>query len=357
MQFGVFNVMQQRDLNQSAKQVLSEAVDQAVAAEQLGFNSCWFPEHHGSNYSLSPSPLMMVNYCAARTSRIRLGTGVIVAPLYKPMRLLGEIGLADVMSEGRLDLGIGAGYQPFEFDRFGADLASNKETTLELLELIEHGFNNPEFSFQGQHFEQPATSLPIQPVQQPTPPIWLVGSDPSFHRRAAERGYAVFVSGLLGRPESIVKLRQRVEREFVAQNKDPNAMRMGLLRYAFVTPNKADARRYAECALYQTRLAYALRTRNEAVSGHYVIEEQPFAGEPSIDELLDRLIIGDVETCIERATQEIRDARVNDLVIQAKLGDLPHTMAIESLRLWMEEVVPGIERELGCPIADVNSVS
>ena len=108
MHFGVFNVMQQRDMSQSSKEVLNEAVDQAVVAEALGFNSCWFPEHHASNYSLCPSPLMMVNYCAARTERIRLGTGVIVAPLYKPMRLLGEIGLADVMSEGRLDLGIGA---------------------------------------------------------------------------------------------------------------------------------------------------------------------------------------------------------------------------------------------------------
>ena len=357
MHFGVFNVMQQRDMSQSSKEVLNEAVDQAIVAEALGFNSCWFPEHHASNYSLCPSPLMMVNYCAARTERIRLGTGVIVAPLYKPMRLLGEIGLADVMSDGRLDLGIGAGYQPFEFDRFGADLASNKESTLELLDLIEAGFTNPEFEFKGEHFEQPATSLPIQPIQKPTPPIWLVGSDPKFHKRAAEKGYAVFVSGLLGRPESIIKLRSRVEQEFVTLGKDPNQMRMGLLRYVFVAKNKADARRYAECALYQTRLAYALRTKNEAVSGHYVIEEQAFEGEPTIDELVDRLIIGDVETCIERATREIRDAKVNDLVIQAKLGDLPHSLAVQSLQLWMEEVVPGIERELGCPIQEVNAIS
>jgi hypothetical protein len=92
------------------------------------------------------------------------------------------------------------------------------------------------------------------------------------------------------------------------------------------------------------------------VSGDYIIDERPFEGEPSIDELLDRLIIGDVETCIERAVREIRDARVNDLVIQSKLGDLPHGLAMNSLTLWMEEVVPGIERELGMPITEVNPV-
>ena len=227
MKFGVFNVMQQRDIRQSASRVLHEAVDQAVTAEALGYDSCWFPEHHASNYSLCPSPLMMVNYCAARTERIRLGTGVIVAPLYKPMRLLGEIGLADIMSDGRLELGIGAGYQPFEFERFGADLSVNKETTLELLNLIELGLTARQFEFRGQYFDQPSSSIPVKPLQQPLPPIWLVGSDPSFHQRAAERGYAVFVSGLLGRPESVVKLRRRVEHEFTNAGKSPDAIRAG----------------------------------------------------------------------------------------------------------------------------------
>lgn len=357
MKFGVFNVMQQRDPGQAAEQVLLEAVDQAVTAEALGFDSCWFPEHHATNYSLCPTPLMMINHCAARTERIRLGSGVIVAPLYKPIRLLAEIGFTDILSSGRLELGVGAGYQPFEFERFGADLAANKATTLELLEIIGLGLTERRFEFHGEFFDQPSTSIPLKPLQQPLPPIWLVGSDPSFHQRAAERGYAVFVSGLLGRPESVVKLRKRVEDEFTKAGKSPDALRMGLLRYAFVCRNKADARRYAECALYQTRLAYALRTRNESVSGDYIVDERPFEGEPSIDELLDRLIIGDVETCIERAVREIRDARVNDLVIQAKLGDLPHGLAMDSLALWMEEVVPGIERELGAPVADINPVA
>ena len=356
MHFGVFNVMQQRFASVAPDQVVHEAVDQARTAEQLGFDSCWFPEHHSSNYSLCPSPLLMVAHCAAATDRIRLGTGVIVAPLHKPIRVLAEIGITDILTDGRLDLGIGAGYQPFEFERFGVDLEANKQMTFELLDMIEDGLTADSFSYAGKHFQQPPTSIPVRPTQQPLPPIWLVGSDPAFHERAATNGYAVFVSGLLGRPESIVKLRGRVETAFERAGKSASALRLGLLRYAFVGRNRAEARQYAENALYQTRIAAALRNRREHVHDSYFVDELPFEGEPSVDELLDRLIIGDIETCIERASREIRDAGVTDLVLQAKLGDLPHALAMQSLRLWMEEVVPGIERELGQPISEINRV-
>ena len=153
-----------------------------------------------------------------------------------------------------------------------------------------------------------------------------------------------------------MKLRSRVENAFVAARQPASALRLGLLRYAFVARNRSDARRYAENALYQTRIAAALRNRREHVHDSYYIDELPFEGEPTVDELLDRLIIGDVETCIERAAREIRDAKVSDLVIQAKLGDLPHRLAMGSLQLWMEEVVPGIARELGQPIESINRV-
>ena len=168
MKFGVFNVMQQRNSDVSAKQVIDETVDQAVVAEALGYDTCWFPEHHSSNYSLCPSPLLMVSHCAGRTSRIRLGTGVMVAPLYKPVRALAEIGITDLMCDGRLELGIGAGYQPFEFERFNVDLSVNKEMTFELLDMIEQGLPAKSFSYKGEHFDQPETSIPTRPLQTPT---------------------------------------------------------------------------------------------------------------------------------------------------------------------------------------------
>jgi hypothetical protein len=92
MEFGVFILAQQRSYDQTSKQVLDCAVQQTVAAEAAGFDTAWYAEHHFNNYSLSPSPLMLVTYCAALTKTIRLGTAVCVLPLYHPNRLLGEIG-------------------------------------------------------------------------------------------------------------------------------------------------------------------------------------------------------------------------------------------------------------------------
>src|SRR3954462_15517696 len=102
MDFGIFNIMQQRDPAKSAKQVFDEAIEQTIVAEQLGFGHAWDAEHHFSNYSLCPSPLMMCAHMAGRTGRIRLGTAVVVAPLYMPARLLTEIGMVDTLSNGRL---------------------------------------------------------------------------------------------------------------------------------------------------------------------------------------------------------------------------------------------------------------
>src|SRR5262249_10937951 len=127
MDFGIFNLMGSREADKPTAQVFGEVAEQTKRADELGYTIAWFAEHHFSNYCLCASPLMMVAHCAPITSRIRLGTAVVVLPLYNPARLAAEIATADALSNGRLMLGIGAGYQPYEFERFGIDIARNLE--------------------------------------------------------------------------------------------------------------------------------------------------------------------------------------------------------------------------------------
>lgn len=105
MEFGIFNLMGARDPRTPTAQVFGEVAEQVALADRLGYATAWFAEHHFSNYCLSASPLMMVAHCAASTRNIRLGTAVVVLPLYNPVRLLAEIASADAMSQGRLMLG------------------------------------------------------------------------------------------------------------------------------------------------------------------------------------------------------------------------------------------------------------
>jgi len=140
MEFGIFNLMGAREIDKTAAQVFAEVAEQTRLADQLGYQTAWFAEHHFSNYCLCASPLMMVAHCASITKTIRLGTAVVVLPLYNPARLAAEIATADALSNGRLMLGIGAGYQPYEFERFGVDLKQNLEMTEEFAEILDlHG--------------------------------------------------------------------------------------------------------------------------------------------------------------------------------------------------------------------------
>src|SRR5438105_964058 len=174
MEFGIFNLMGAREADKSAAQVFAEVAEQTRLADQLGYQTAWFAEHHFSNYCLCASPLMMVAHCAAITQRIRLGTAVLVLPLYNPARLAAEIASADALSQGRLSLGIGSGYQPYEFDRFGVDLKPNLEMTEEFCDILDRAFSQDFFSYEGKHYQLPETHIPARALQRPVP-IWVAG--------------------------------------------------------------------------------------------------------------------------------------------------------------------------------------
>ena len=169
MEFGIFNLMGSRDPEKPTAEIFAEVAEQTRLADELGYTIAWFAEHHFSNYCLCASPLMMVAHCASITKKIRLGTAVIVLPLYNPARLAAEIATADALSNGRLMLGVGAGYQPYEFERFGVDIKANLEMTEEFCDILDRAFSQDFFSYNGKHYQIPKTHIPARPVQKPLP--------------------------------------------------------------------------------------------------------------------------------------------------------------------------------------------
>lgn len=120
------------DRETSLAKRVDETVAQVQLAEQMDFDIAWFAEHHFSNYSMCPSPTLMGAYAAAQTQRIRLGPAVLVLPLYHPVRLVEELALLDVQSKGRLVIGLGSGYQEYEFEGFGLNIADKLSMMHEL---------------------------------------------------------------------------------------------------------------------------------------------------------------------------------------------------------------------------------
>ena len=249
--------------------MFGEVAEQTRLADELGYTIAWFAEHHFSNYCLCASPLMMVAHCASITKKIRLGTAVVVLPLYNPARLAAEIATADALSNGRLMLGIGAGYQPYEFERFGVDIAQNLEMTDEFCDILDLAFSRDFFSYNGKHYQMPETHIPARPVQKPLP-IYVAGHTQAMFRAAARHGYRVLTSGRVGGAKLLAEQYADIVAAFAAENAPLSRAHITLNRFAHITDSREDGMRFAENARYQSRLASSLRRRKEVMKGHRI---------------------------------------------------------------------------------------
>jgi len=354
--FGIFNTLPQRDRQKPVRQIYADVVEQTMLAEQLGLSRFWYAEHHFNNFGLTASPLMLVAHMAARTRTIRLGPAVVVAPLYNPARLLAEIGMADILSDGRLELGIGSGYQEYEFARFGVDLANVQDITHEMLELIRRGLTQKVFEFKGKYLSMPQSAISTRPLQSPHPPMWLAGSAEKLVRWIIRHDQNLLIAGALGGVTRMKKMRESCEQLAIAEGKDPKAIKIGISRLAFPTKSKADAIAYAEQGLYTYRVASSLKDKRENIVDN-MVQESPYKGEPTVDDILRNLPIGDVDTCIERTVRMIRELNPVHIMTQPQIGGVDARKSIESMTLWATEVVPAVQRELGITPAAASAVA
>src|SRR5688500_13003452 len=148
MDIGTFLLMQSPS-GRSSEEIYARGVEQAQAAEALGFRNVWLGEHHFSTYGYLSRPLQLATYIAAKTTRLRVGTAVVVVPLHHPLIIAEEIANLDLLSGGRCDIGLGRGYQRYEFERFGLQLDSSGERWNESIDIMLKAFEGKPFSHEG----------------------------------------------------------------------------------------------------------------------------------------------------------------------------------------------------------------
>src|SRR5436309_4081613 len=151
-----------------------DALEEVVRAEELGFASVWMEEHHSVVNHYWPSPLPVLAGFATRTSKMLLGTDILVAPFYHPVRLAEDVALLDVMSGGRVVLGVAIGYKPDEFALYGAELAGRGARFEEQLAIVKGLWTQDTLSFKGTYY-QVEGKLEPKPIASPHPPIWIGG--------------------------------------------------------------------------------------------------------------------------------------------------------------------------------------
>tara|TARA_A100001037_G_C15110779_1_gene618852 strand:+ start:732 stop:1814 length:1083 start_codon:yes stop_codon:yes gene_type:complete len=346
MEFGIFNLMNRRHHSQTVPQVIAETVEQVQAAETAGFETAWFTEHHFSNYSMSPSPLMMIGHVGPQTLRIKLGTAVVLPALYQPARLLGDIAFADNLAEGRLVLGLGSGYQAYELERFGVDLAESSAITDEWIDFLSKGLGQESFEYHGKYIDLPQTWFTVDPIQQPRPEIWIAGNSPGSQRRALEGGHPLIVTGFGRDADTLAGIRAQVDETWRAAGSDPDSLKFGTLRYCFVTDEKDAALAFAENARFQVRLSAYLRQGQTHLDAPWLPEE-PFEGEMSAEDILRWNPIGDPETVAERLMEEAEKVRSDHIALYMTIGDTDHEAVMQSIRRFGREVIPLMEKSLG----------
>lgn len=280
-----------------------EQVAEAVQhAEALGWDGCLFGEHHGSPANDRPQLLVYLAALAARTRRIRLGTSILLSALHHPIAVAEAAAMVDVISGGRLILGLGLGYQPQDFRQFGVPFGQRVSYFEESVEVIRAAFTRERFSYAGRRFRFDEVAVYPRPVQQPHPPLWLAAWSTAGARRAGRLGDAYVTDPI--------------------QNLEATAAFAGAYRAA-----AAEAGRPAEVVIMREILCAP--TRSEAIdrygeglvatyryywqNGGFTSEFEPWVKEVESAEDLtfemlakDRAIYGSPEDCLGQLEQWVR---------------------------------------------------
>lgn len=341
MDFGLFVSCQRLDTSGSSRDVYDRALEMVELADDAGFRVAWFPEHHLIHYISCPSPLMLAVKAAARTRRIRVGTAILVIPYYNPLRLAGEIGMADLLTDGRLEVGVGRGAFEYEFNRFRVTEAIAVQRLREGMEIVEGLLRHEDFSYTGStcSFDS-ATSIP-RPLQQPHPPLWIASRSPDTIRWAVTRGYSLLATPWRD-PFERVRTQYEAFQKIVAEVQPAKKPRFALSRMTFVGATDGEALEAMQAIQVNHRIFTRL-FRNQATVRAGFTAPDPVGDEYQPEQLLANLVAGSPETCIEKLRQ-YEALGVDQFIVYADFGN-ERAATMKSLRRFAEHVMPHFTRE------------
>lgn len=225
----------------SDKEVYDATIDQIAWAETIGYDDVWLTEHHFVDDGHAPSPLIIAGAIATRTKRIRIGTSVLLLPLYDPVRVAEDGATIDLLSGGRFELGVGVGYRSEEFEGLGIEYRHRGARANEGLEIINRLWSGETVNFRGKHFNVASAKLSPMPLQKPRPPIWVGGFAKAAARRAAR-----FADGYVGTGDMSGIYKMYCD-ELRAAGKDPAAARIAGGMFWLVVANDPE-KKWSEMA-------------------------------------------------------------------------------------------------------------
>jgi alkanesulfonate monooxygenase SsuD/methylene tetrahydromethanopterin reductase-like flavin-dependent oxidoreductase (luciferase family) len=343
MDFGLFYYCQGRGV--AHDQAYAEMLDQIVLAETLGFGECWFAEHHFTDYSLLPSPNLMIAAALQRTTRMRFGNYVNVLPFHHPLRLAAEAATLDNLARGRFDFGIGKGVRPGEFVKLGLSFDDAPEMTEEAIEILLKLWREDTSSHEGRFWRFPELSLRPRAFQRPHPPLHMVASRPASAARVGARGWPVAMHFT---PTDVVarcveEYRGAVAARTHAAGEGPYRPRLLLCRETYVAETAATAR--AEGALALQGFWYLSSLATPPLPSEYSdtrlkeLTGRVWGGK-TYDELaaVGGMLIGSPDE-VAAQVAGLEAIGVDTLLLVCSFGGLSHPQVCRSLELFAESAI------------------
>lgn len=331
MRFGLLCSAQAdgRELGPETGQGFRDYLDFNVEAETLGLHSSFLVEHHFSGWNQVSATLTLLACLAMRTSTLRIGTAVITLPWHNPVLLAEQAATLDLISDGRLDFGVGKGYRYSEFKGFCIPQEEAEARFEEALEVILHAWTTrTRFSHRGRHWRFEDIVVEPPTAQRPHPPLWIAGGSEASIRKAAQRGFNLILDQYAA-PETIAERIALYRRERAAAGDAFDPMQVAVARQLYVAKDETDKQGALGRLADSNRRLLAVSRPPDGKAGSHVLAYASAPGETERNAL-----IGTPDEILPRL-EALREAGA-DHVLLTILGGR------EQLRAFAREIMPAL---------------
>jgi len=347
MKFGMLHLFE-NPLGRTEKEIVDEQFDIMVRSEEYGFDSVWPAEHHFSEYGYCASPAVSLAAVAARTKKIRLGTGVVVLPLNHPIRIAEDYAIIDLMSGGRVDLGLGRGYQPHEFQGYGIDQTRSRDMFREGVEIIQKAWTEERFTYEGEFYQAHDLSVRPKPLQKPHPPIWMASLSPETFELCGRYGFNLMCAPVFGfdvnRGAAQIEQYRQALRD---HGRDPANFEVAGLTMTYVADtSQAALDDFADPVMwyYHTFTKYiAPPPGQEAVPTYEMYTRaRDFLASATWDAVVKggAVIAGSPDRVVDRIGRITEACGITHYLCWTRIGGLAHSKVMRSMELMASKVMP-----------------
>lgn len=326
------------------RQVHARVTAEIEAADRLGYDTAWVAEHHFSNqYGIMPDVFAYLGYLAARTSRVRLGTAVVTLPLFEPVRVVENMAFIDILSGGRLTLGLGSGYRPYEFEGFGRDFDARRDVQEEAIALILELLHTRRVKHKGAYFKSTIDGdyeiFPVS-VQQPHPPLFMAAGTDRSMAYAARHGFGLMLSTLPS-AETLARqigfYRKHLKEAPAPLNRNPALGKVDIARWVYVADTDAQAKAETEDGIVK-HIAHFMSGATSGYLGN--VSEKNRVDTLDYDDLsATTLLHGSPETVTKKLKHLEATTGMSSLLVHYP-PYYGHDRTLRSLRLFAEKVMP-----------------